>query len=83
MTERQAVSRDRLVRKRVAALERRHDWLRGRIESYRGDGDPSRDLAEAAALAWALRIVRAAEQTGVLDELEAVGNNDDGKVAAV
>lgn len=74
------MSYEKLFARRTATLDRRARWLRGRIESYRGDGDPSRDLAESAALEWALRIVRAAYQTGVLGELEQVVI--DGKVEA-
>lgn len=59
-------------RERAAALERRRDFLAKRIRHYRPDGDPNRDRAELAALNWALQIIRAAERSDVLDELEQV-----------
>ena len=59
-------------REMVRALERRRDFLAGRIASYRRDGNPSHDKAEAQAISWALRIIRAADREEILRDLESV-----------
>lgn len=59
-------------RDRIETPERRQRFLASRIATYRADGNPSRDRAELAALGWAVQIIRAAEKSGLLDELEAV-----------
>ena len=56
-------------RKRVEALERRRDFLAGRISTYRPGGNPSFDKAELSALNWALRIIRNCESADILKEV--------------
>ena len=56
--------------RKVGALERRRRTLKARIAEYRQTGDPDRARAELAAIDWALRIVRAADEDGLLAELE-------------
>lgn len=50
----------RVDRKRWEALHRRLNWLEHRMPHYRGD--PSRALAEAGALRWALRTIASIER---------------------
>ncbi len=57
-------------RKRVQALERRRDLLAQRLTEKGYRGDPDRQRAELGAINWALRIIRAAERTETLHDLE-------------
>lgn len=58
-------------RKILEQLQRRRDHLANRIRDYRGSND-SYDRAECSALGYAIRIIEAAHQEGVLEDLEQV-----------
>lgn len=59
-------------RERIRVLERRQRHLASRIRSHPNWTGLSYDRAELAAVSWALQIVRAADRSDVLDELEQV-----------
>jgi len=42
-------------RQRIASLWRRITFLENRIANYYGEGSPSRDMAELAAIKWVMR----------------------------
>lgn len=58
--------------KHLRTLGRRRDHLTRRLRDYHTAGNPDLCRAELAALTWAMRIVLAARQEGLLDDLEAV-----------
>lgn len=58
--------------KRIDALCRRRDHLVERLARWQ-HGDPSRTRGELSALRWAIRLVEACEEEGVIDELRERG----------
>ena len=59
-------------KKHLASLERRRTRLEDRLAgAYIGDPEPTR--RELSTVNWAIRVIEAAEETGMLDDLANMG----------
>lgn len=55
----------------MTSLKRRRDRLTDRLRTYKGN--PTATNRELGALLWAIRVIEAAQQEGVLDDLSKIG----------